>query len=175
MVQPVSSHLSLGHSPPRQELPNSPSLIFWSNSSSVGSINSQPSGGAFRLLLTLGIFSQKIVCKNLWGKKIKMNWLLSLRIPRGLHKPQLWCTFISVSLFPHLCNGENLLTEPCGAWLYVMCLVFKVCLVEFCYYHTKNKTHTVPEKVIFQQGNAAWKGKYNTVWGRLAGRATPSV
>lgn len=33
----------------------SPSLIFWSSSSNVGSISSQPSGGAFRLLLTLGI------------------------------------------------------------------------------------------------------------------------
>ncbi|KAK4014971.1 hypothetical protein OUZ56_027486 [Daphnia magna] len=32
-----------------------PSRIFASNSSSVGSINSQPSGGGFLLLLTFGI------------------------------------------------------------------------------------------------------------------------
>lgn len=34
-----------------------PSRIFCSSSSSVGSINSQPSGGAFLLLLTLGILT----------------------------------------------------------------------------------------------------------------------
>lgn len=33
-----------------------PSLIFWSSSSKVGSMSSQPSGGGFRLLFTLGIF-----------------------------------------------------------------------------------------------------------------------
>lgn len=39
-----------------------PSLIFCSSSSNVGSISSHPSGGAFRLLLTLGITNKP----NFW-------------------------------------------------------------------------------------------------------------
>ena len=37
-----------------------PSLIFWSNSSNVGSISSHPSGGGLRLFLTLGILKNSI-------------------------------------------------------------------------------------------------------------------
>ena len=37
-----------------------PSLIFWSSSSSVGSISSHPSGGGFLLLLIFGIITQYV-------------------------------------------------------------------------------------------------------------------
>lgn len=41
-----------------------PSLIFCSNSSSVGSISSQPSGGGFLLLRTFGILLLKFLEKG---------------------------------------------------------------------------------------------------------------
>lgn len=53
---------------------HSPSLIFWSSSSSVGSISSQPSGGGFLLLFTLGIAS------GARGPKGERNCQHSLRI-----------------------------------------------------------------------------------------------
>lgn len=36
-----------------------PSLIFWSNSSKVGSMSSHPSGGGFLLRRTFGIFTER--------------------------------------------------------------------------------------------------------------------
>lgn len=48
-----------GHIPANTQRRPSPSLIFWSSSSSVGSISSQPSGGGFLLRFTLGIASEE--------------------------------------------------------------------------------------------------------------------
>ena len=56
---------------------NLPSLIFWSNSSKVGSISSQPSGGGFLLRRTFGI--TKLRAKNETFPFLQNLFLLELR------------------------------------------------------------------------------------------------
>ena len=63
----------------------SPSLIFWSSSSSVGSISSHPSGGGLRLRFTFGILQTQYSSGIQW--MMTNNWLCASIIITGILGP----------------------------------------------------------------------------------------